>query len=266
MTFDILIFIGDILARLWSGGSPEFFIALALGLLLGGFTWWLAHFVALSFNRQFSFKAQYHAFCAITASLTLVFMLLFAALKYTGTAAQAMVDEWEISLGKNSVWADKTFLEAYEAVYELRDTEGQQLEEFSNHPHPGTGRDALIPTNSRQAKQEAASVYARRAVENFRQTHPLLSIILWAKSSSAQETIYTDMVRFFADTGGTYRAEDAITLAGREIRDQLAEQIPKVVLISRSALLILFLLVQAVTFGLLIRSALADIKEAPRPN
>jgi hypothetical protein len=268
MLLDVIIFLGDILARLWSEGRQGFLITLIVGALLGALTWWVARYVALSFNRHFSFKPQYHAFCAVAAGLTIVFALLFVALRYTGSAAWEIVNDWEVSLGNNSTWAESTFRKAYEAVYELRDADGKQLEDFTNHPHPEMGKATLIPTDTDEAKQTAAAIYAIRAVDNFRENHPLLSAILWANSESAQSTIFADMDRYFKASGGggTYRAKDAISLAGNEIQRQLAKQVPRVVLIARSVLLVLFLIVQAITFGLLVRSALADIKENPVPK
>jgi hypothetical protein len=268
MTLDLWAFLGELAARLWLEGTQEFFITLGVGALLGAFTWWLARYVALSFNRHFAFKAQYHAFCALAAGLTIVFALLFVSLRYTGSAAREIVDDWEVSLGQNPAWAESTFRKAYDAVYALRDADGNQLEDFTSHPHPEMGKATLIPTNTDEAKRTAAEIYASEAVDSFRVNHPLLSAILWAKSESAQGTIFADMDRFFKATGGggRYRAEDAIGLAGNEIQRELAKQVPRVVLITRSVLVVLFLIVQTIIFGLLIRSALADIKESPVPK
>lgn len=265
---DLFGFLGQLVGLLWQGGRGEFFIAVLVGLVLGAGAWWLARAVALRYNRQFAFTPQYHAYCALAAVLTLVFALLFVAMQYTGPAARAVVAAWELSLSRDGQWSSDTFRAAYEAVYDLHDAKGVQIEDFTGHPHPSTGLPTVIPATSVRAQETAAEVYARSAVDNFRERHPLLSKLLWPRSSAARAEIYTDMQRFFESRprGVSYDADDAIRLAGREIRRQLDEQAPRVVLFSRVALVVLFLLVQGLAFALLIRSALADIKETPVPR
>jgi len=201
-------------------------------------------------------------FYFLAAVTTFIFTLLFVGFRYTGTVAEGMVKIWEVSIRTDSQWNQKIFEKTYEAVYDLRDASGNQLEDFTGKPHPKTGRNTLIPTKHEASKLIAAETYAKGAVDHFRVQYPFLSKILWAHSDSAQKGIVQDMKRVFkASPGGTYQTEDAMRIAGEQIRRGLEKQVPRVVLIARILLVFAFILVQAITLALLIRAALADIKE-----
>lgn len=254
--------------QVWQDAWKVFIGTCAIGVFLAGLSWWLNRLVVLNCNRQFPFRVRHHFLCLLTAIATLIFTLLFVGFRYTGDVAEGMVRIWEISIKTDNDWKRGTFEKAYEAVYDLRDASGNQLEDFAGKPHPKTGRSTLIPTSHEASKLTAAETYAKGTVDHFRDQYPFLSKILWAHSGSAQEGIIEDMKRVFkAAPGGTYQTEDAIRIAGEKIRRGLEEQAPRVVLISRILLVFAFILVQAITLALLIRAALADIKEhfSPQP-
>ena len=258
---DLLSLVTKLVVELWVNGGRSFIVATAVGTALAALAWWLAHVVSLNFNRQFSFRAEHYLYCSIAATATFLFSILFVALRYTADVAQVMVSGWEVSIQADSEWSQDTFRKAYDAVYELRDAQGRQLEDFNGKPHPDTDRSTLIPTTQEASKLKAAETYADAAVAHFRAHYPFLSKILWARSGIAQDKIYADMQRVYGSGRSLYQAEDAIRLAGQEIRQGLERQVPRVVVLSRIALVVAFLIVQAVTFSLLIHAALADIKE-----
>ncbi|MGE0086437.1 MAG: hypothetical protein AB7S75_18675 [Desulfococcaceae bacterium] len=262
MLSDFLLTLIGLVTQLWIDGRNTLFAACISGIVLGLLAWWVAHLVALNVNRQFSFRVQHHFYCGVAALATLLFTILFFALRYTGYVAEGMVTVWEASIRLDEEWSRSTFKKAYDAVYELHDASGNQLEDFTDKPHPKNGDGGLIPTSHEASRLAAAETYAKNAVKNFREQYPFLSKILWAKSGTAQKGIVEDMKRVFSENpGGTYQAEDAIRIAGEKIRRGLKEQVPRVVIISRIILVLAFILVQAIAFGLLIRAALADIRE-----
>jgi hypothetical protein len=267
ITSDFFFLIFQLILRLWREGSGLFFTALVIGLVLAGGAWWLSHWIALNYNRFFSFRLRHHVFCGLAALATLIFTLVFVGFRYTEDVAKIMVSRWETRIQQDRNWSRNTFTKAYEAVYDLRDSSGARLEDFTGHPHPKTGRDTSIPTSHERSQEVAAEIYAQGAVEHFQDTHPFLSKILWARSDTAQKVIVDDVQRVFASGASFYRAQDAIEIAGEIIRKGLEKQTPRVVLISRTLLIIAFLVVQAVTIGLLIWAALADIREnfSPQP-
>nr|VFK38898.1 MAG: hypothetical protein BECKSD772F_GA0070984_10309 [Candidatus Kentron sp. SD]VFK43185.1 MAG: hypothetical protein BECKSD772E_GA0070983_10239 [Candidatus Kentron sp. SD]VFK78969.1 MAG: hypothetical protein BECKSD772D_GA0070982_10315 [Candidatus Kentron sp. SD] len=251
----------NLVGELWKGGTTEFWVALAVGVLLAGVAWWLASYVAFNFNRQFSIHPKQHVYCGIAAILTLIFTLLFFALKFTGEVAERAVSEWQNAIRIDVDWKNKTFAKAYEAVYELKNPQGSQLEDFGlNHPHPSAG-GTLIPTSYPPSKQAVANVYGASMAKHFKKTYPFLSLILWAKSEQAEKTVIADMERLFSTGAPFYDLDQAVELTSTMIWSALKAQAPRVIIISRIILIIAFLLIQALVFGLLARAALADIKE-----
>lgn len=180
------------------------------------------------------------------------------------TIPETWLRQW-CPLGKSasrptSHWADDTFQRAYEGVRSLRAPTGKPLEDFSTRPDPKSGLPTSIPTTQEASKLKAADIYAEAAVTHFRIHHPVLSKVLWAQPKIAQDEIYADMHRVFGAGSPNYDAKDAARLAGGEIRRGLEQQVPRIVLLSRIALVIAFLIIQGITFFLLIHAALADIK------
>lgn len=261
MIWDFLRLLVGMVGQLWRDSHIMFLTVLAIGAVLGGLSWWLASRVALSFNRQFSFHTKHHVYCGVAATITVVFTVLFSSFSYTGVVAGHMVDKWKDAVLQDKGWGQNTFREAYEAVFKLHDASGKQLENFAAYPHPDTGRGSVIPTYHEESKQLTAQTYAKAAVDHFQSHHPFLSKILWADSETAQQVITKDMGRVFASGSHVYQLKDAIQLSSEKIQQGLKEQVPRVVIISRIILIVVFLLVQGIVFLLLIRAALKDIKE-----
>ena len=124
---DLLLFLTQLVIQLWRDGRATLFVACGLGLVLGGLAWWLTNQAALNFNRQFSFHTQHHVYCGVAAISTLMFTVLFVALRYTEDVAERMVVKWEEVIQDDNQWGAQTFRMAYEKVYELRDPSGRQL-------------------------------------------------------------------------------------------------------------------------------------------
>nr|VFJ99711.1 MAG: hypothetical protein BECKLFY1418A_GA0070994_11046 [Candidatus Kentron sp. LFY] len=251
----------NLVGELWKGGTIEFWIALVVGILLAGAAWWLASYIAFNFNRQFSMHPKHHVYCSIAAVLTLSFTLLFFALKFTGEVAEQAVSEWQAAIRVNTDWKNEAFSKAYDAVYELKNPQGSQLEDFSGKPHPSTGLDTAVPISYPPSKQAVANVYGASMVKHFKETHPFLSLILWARSGQAEKALITDIERLFATGITTYASKKGIDLTSTMIRNALKAQTPRVITMFRIILVIAFLLIQALVLGLLARAALAAIKE-----
>ena len=260
---DLFLLLSGLTLQLWTSARNEFFIACAVGIVLAGLSWWLSHYLALKFNRQFSYRSQHYFFCGSAATITLCCTLLFFAFRFTGDVAERVVMTWETALEIDVEWSDETFRKAYEAVYDLRDAAGNQLEDFTGKPHPGSGQDVVIPTHHEQSKLVAAQIYAEEAVKHFTVNHPLLSKILRVYAEDTAEALYKDIKQFFSAAGSgekTYPVMEAVRLAKGLMRQSMVGQIPRIMLISRIVLVLIFILAQALTLSLLIRSALVDIK------
>jgi hypothetical protein len=261
---DLSLLLSGLVLQLWISARNDFFIACIVGTVLAGLSWWLTHYVALNFNRRFSYRPQHYFFCGSAAAITLCCTLLFFAFRFTGDVAERIVTSWETALEIDVEWSDETFRKAYEAVYELHDAAGKQLEDFTGKPHPDSGQDVMIPTQHEQSKLVAAQIYAEEAVKHFTVNHPLLSKILRVYAEETSKAIYKDIEQFFSVTAGagekTYPVMEAVRLAKNLMRQSMVGQIPRIMLISRIVLVLVFILAQVLTLSLLIRSALADIK------
>ena len=254
-------FLFQLIAALWQLSITEFWIILATGIFLAGSTWWLARYIAFNVNCQPSTHTQHRIYCRITAIITLICTLLFFSVNFTENLAEATISTWQDEVRQDRLWRQETFSKAYEAVYVLKDATGEQLEDFTDKPHPKTREGvSTIPTTHTLSQQTAVAIYADEAVKNFKAQFPLLSLILWPGSTEAERSVMRDMELVFATGTANYSAEKAIDLVSTEIQDTLKIQVPRVVTVARIALILFFLCIQAILFGLLIRAALADIK------
>lgn len=250
----------QILLEMWRGGGSTLVCYSVGGLVLGVLMWVAAHLVAVNTNKYFSFHFTHHVFCFFAFVTTFLTVLLFGALKYAEPVVTVAVINWERQIKQDTTWHNATFRKAYEAVFELKDSSGRQLEDFTNYPHPALGLKSTIPTTKPASQKAAVTTFISEAIRNFEARSPLLSWILQAESGSAEEVILKDMEAVFAKST-SYAASNVSNIASTKILEELKKQTPRVVVISRSVLVAAFFMVQSITFGLLIRSALNDIKE-----
>ncbi len=229
-----------------------FRLALLIGLVLAALCWYICSVYARSWNRRFHIRFSHHVLCAFASILTLFFAVIFPALAYTKEAALASIDLWKYQLNLDSPWAAATFARAYEEVKRLG------IEDFSRVPPPGAP-NSFIPTNHDESRQVAALAYANEACRHFDDRRPFLSKVVWSSPGVPSRTIFND-VHQWHQTNPNYPPSRAIEIAAGQIRQGLEPQVPRVVYLSRIAVLILFALVQAVPFGLIGWAAYRDIK------
>jgi hypothetical protein len=104
-----------------------------------------------------------------------------------------------------------------------------------------------------------AETYANEACRNFNARRPFLSKIVWSRAELPSATVLEDTQHWF-QTHSSYPAPRAVALAADQIKTGLDPQAPRVVQISRIALVVLFLAIQAIPFGLIGWAAYVDIK------
>ncbi len=79
-------------------------------------------------------------------------------------------------------------------------------------------------------------------------------------SHGAEKMLEADTKNYFATVGNSYPVTKAIALVTSETKRELDTQVPRVVVYARWALVIAFLLAQAVPFGLVGYAAYKDLK------
>ena len=234
-------------------------LTIFLSTLLGGVFlavagWILCSRYARLWNLQYRITVTHHLLCAIAAVLTLLFAITFASLKYSRLAAEILVAGWQIRILSDSAWEENTFRKTFEVIKALG------VEDFTSFPHPDQGGH-LVPLQKMASRQAMATVYSTEAVKHFNQTHPYLSKILMADPGISPAMITDDITVFFADhPHGNYSNMKAVRLAASHIRQSLDAQISRVVPISRTIIVLLFFIAQAIPFGLVGVAAYRDLK------
>lgn len=232
----------------------EFWLGLLVSLCLAAGCWIAASYYSHLWNLRFRVTLTHHMLCLLAALCTLIFGILFFGLKYTGQAANTVIDGWRTQLVADRAWQQVAFRDAYRAVKALG------LEDFSSYPPPEQG-GRLIPMNQPESRKKSAEIYANAAIQDFHWRHPFLSKILKVRPDIPSTLVNRDVKDFF-DThpGETYPMVRAINIATAETRKNLQIQTARIVPITRTMLVILFLLVQLIPFGIIGYAAYTDLK------
>lgn len=225
------------------GNTQRFGLSLAVGVLLAVLSWYACFMHSRLWNIRFHLKLLHHLLCAIAAFITLLFSVLYPSLAYVGEAGVISITSWENAIKLDTVWADATFRKAYEAVKKLG------VEDFSSVPQPGLP-GSHIPVNQEKSLQEAALTYASSACTHFSQSRPFLGAVVWARPTIPAGVVLEDSQRWLQHDH-IYPPDRAIMLVVRQIRISLFEQVHRLVIISRVLAIFIFLLTQAVPFGLI---------------
>jgi len=252
MIFDLLSVLTASIPIYIARNSGGFRLTLLIGFLLALLCWYVCSVYARLWNTRFHISFVHHALCGLAGACTLFFTVLLASLVHTKEAALASIDLWKFQLNNDGGWANQTFARAYSEVKRLG------IEDFSKVPPPGSA-SSFIPTNHDKSRHKAAFTYASEACRHFDVKRPFLSKVVWSSPGVPSETVFQDVHRWH-QSNPNYPPSRAIDIAANEIRQGLEPQVPRVVYLSRMAVAFLFVLVQAVPFGLIGWAAYADIK------
>ena len=251
MILDLLTLLSGSIAIFLVRNPAGVRLAVFVGTLLAILCWYGCYTYTRLWNKRFRVRVIHHMFCALAALITLVFSVLYPALAHVREAGEASIAVWESTINRDSLWAASTFRTAYQAVRNLG------IEDFKGVPEPGAAR-SWIPTSRDESRQTAAGVYASSACNHFARSRPFLSKIIWARPGIPADVVFAD-VRQWHRTNPNYPPERAIGLAVEHIRGGLIAQVPRIVSLSRILTIALFLLAQAVPFGLVGWAAYRDI-------
>jgi len=250
---DALSLIDYALRVFFSSHVKEFANVLLVSAVLAVSCWVGANYYVRLWNLRFRTTLIHQVLCSFAALCTLVFALLFASLKYTKPAADLVIDTWKFQIIGDPVWGSNSYRTAYQEVKALG------LEDFSATLPPDQG--GLIPATHQQSIKKFAEVYANAAVREFRTGHPFLSKILWARWDIPAKLIDKKATEFFrANPGAMYPAREAVNIAAEEIKSGLQAQTDRIVPVARTILILLFLIVQLIPFGIIGYAAYKDLK------
>jgi hypothetical protein len=231
-----------------------FGLTVLAGILLAGLCWYFCSVYTHLWNRQYRVSIWHHLLCAFASALTLAFVVMFPSLGYTKEVAVGSINLWQLQLDTDQRWATATFGRAYNKIKDLG------TEDFSDVAPLGTP-GVTIPLTRDESIETFAGTYANEACRNFNARRPFLSKIVWSRAELPSATVLEDTQRWFqTHSSSSYPARRAVALAADQIKMGLEPQTPRVVEISRIALVVLFVFIQAIPFGIIGWAAYVDIK------
>lgn len=230
-----------------------FIISIIAGLVLGGMSWWLCSIFAGLWNTKYVLKGWHHFLCAISALLVFTAVVVGSSLTFTQRVAEAIVEDWSSELKSDQPWKDEVFVRVYDSV------KAEGKEDFTGYPDPRDGGNR-IPTTLAPTRELMASIYSEEATKHFKDSHPLLSVVLVPDAQIPQSVIAQDVKTFFGSGGQVYQVDAAVKLAANHIRLGLQQQAPKVVFYSQLALGGIFLILFLITLSAIAMGAYKDIK------
>jgi hypothetical protein len=107
--------------------------------------------------------------------------------------------------------------------------------------------------------REGAKAAGDLLLDLFHHMHPFLSKILRASSSELAQRIAEDMTEFFR-TNPSIPIQRVVNIAAETIKRDLHGQTNRVVPVARTILVVLFVMVQLILFGIIGYAAYKDLK------
>ncbi|RAJ90086.1 hypothetical protein LX87_05515 [Larkinella arboricola] len=212
--------------------------------------WICLHYVQL-WNKRFRLTTTHKVLTALACTLTFFFVLAYAGLSFMKEITAIRISLWQTMTKLDHAWARETLAKTYDAVKE------GGFEDFSRYPSPDSG----VPITKSESRLIAAEVNANEASRHFSEHHPFLSKIIWTHLELPTKIVKEDVEEYFKEPSNRiYPQERAIDLAAEHIKTQLMQQTPRVVTLSRIALVLAFIIVQLIPFGLIGYAAYKDIK------
>lgn len=225
-------------------GPAWLVVYMLLALALSALVWWVCTHYTRLWNKVYKVTPTCHVLCGVAAVVTFLGTLGFIGLKNMRPVAQEMVKEWSEDVMENADLSNRCFREAYYAIKE------SGLEDMRGYRTPENGGD-LIPISRKETQILVGQIYAGNACRDFSVNYPFIGYFIKAHDGVPSEIIAADVNAFFKSRRGqTYPLEQGFVLAIDQISSDLQSQCGRIVRITRSWLVILFLLVQLVPFGL----------------
>ena len=230
----------------------EFAVTLIVAFILAGLGWFGAANYSKLWNLGFRTTATHALLCFMAAVLTFVFVVLFVSFKYTKDAAELGIDAWRAESGHGMTWENSTHKKAYGEIQKLG------IENFST----AAAASGTIPLTQTASRNKLAEVYSAAAIKDFQSKRPFLSKIVWTRFAVPQQTIgqIEKRISQFFISDSTIPGSKVVEYTAEALKEPLHEGTAQVVPVARSIIVVLFLLVQLVPFGLIGWAAWRDLK------
>lgn len=267
-------------------------LGIVVAIVIALLTWVGAIYFAKLWNKAYTTKPMNFVLGGFAALVSFIYVILFLSFNQLDTITSLYLEIWSKSLKINQQWQEDTFHKAFYAV-KKEDPEG-----FIGITTPENGGN-YIPLRNEKAQLEAAYVYANQANQDFKNTHPFLSKLLFGNNThTTKNEISSDIKVYFEQDYGNsnqdikseisnlmkqyavnvdlswldkleqinpnenrdYKAAWAVDLASDNIRKQLEKRISRVKTLTRIGLTIIFFGIQLIPFSIIGYLAYSDLK------
>jgi len=230
-----------------------FQLVVAGALLLSAAMWWICSVFSNLWNKRYHLHLWHHLLCFFSAVITFFTTLIFFSIPYLQPFVEFSVNEWKRELAANGNLWNGAIDQSRKACEKLGIPQ----------KNPGIVYVSYLGSDGKEINgmKAVSRIFANTILKDFFDTRPVLSLILWARGAEARPAMTESMVVYFeAHPGQIMDSQIVIDVGTGKIRESLARQIPKIVPYARGGLIVLFLLVQAIPFGLVAYSSYRDIK------
>lgn len=244
-------------------GTAWLFVYILIAAGFSALVWWACTHYTKLWNRVYEVTPSFHILCGVASVITFGATLGFIGLKNLRPVAERMVAEWAEEVVDDDALSQLCFRDAYYAIKDAG------LEDMRGYRTPEGGGD-LIPISRKETQILVGQIYAGNACRDFSACYPFIGHFLKAEEGVPAEIIAQDVNQFFrGGRGRTYPLEQGFVLAIEKISSDLQSQCGRIVRTCRGWLVLIFLLVQLIPFGLigyLAYKELSRMKRAGRPS
>jgi len=144
-------------------------------------------------NKAYNLTTTHRALAGISALFTFVFILVFVACYFLKKIAMDKITHWSNMRMADKQWVYDLTKEAYYKVKEagLENSNLKNLDPANN--------TVTIPVTKDETRKLIAHSFADHAVQDFQQTCPFLSEVIWADSGIATSAVDNDIKGYFGN-------------------------------------------------------------------
>ncbi|WP_413854831.1 hypothetical protein [Candidatus Ruminimicrobium bovinum] len=234
-------------------GIGRFILYFMIALVMSAVCWFVCFHYTKLWNKRFHVSPSFHIVCCVAAVITFVATMAFIGLKNTKPVAESIVQAWSEDLMDDDKLQSECFRQSYYSI------KGAGLERIDEYKTPEEG-GKLIPMAHSETYELVGGIYANGACQDFNDRFPFLGYFLHADAGVPAEVIAADVTSFFASSHERlYQLDRGMKLAIQYISNDLQAQAGRIVRITRMWLILLFLLVQFIPFGIIGYLAYKDL-------
>lgn len=243
-------------------GSERGWLVLTGAALAGVSCYFLCHKSTKLWNRRFQVRFAHHFYCAAAAIVGLLAVLLYVSCPFLKPVALASILVWQEQIQTDNHWSKATFGRAYDEVKKLGKEPPEAFEQSRKE-------DGLVPMSKPESQYKVASVYCNSASRHYAEERPFLSKLIRPDPEIPEESVVQDVKEYFASPAALdavsgrhnpYPLRRTIELVARLMRQDLEEQVPRIVSRARMLVATCFLIGQAIILGSIGFAAYRDLK------